>query len=1039
MTPRNKVGKGVSGAVRYALSEGKDSVTGEYRTEPKGETTRVAWISGTGFGFAIETAADLDLARRVMEFDALNQASKTKLCEKDCVHLSLGWRPGQKPTQAQMEETAHQALAALGMANARAIFVAHNDEPYAHMHIVASKINPATGLAYDLKGDRLKLSRWAEQYEIDNGGIVCTRRVEANQLRDAIDRRDSGSVLDLMTQQRATFKDRDLERILSKQIKNEAERGQFTEKVLTHPDVVRLSDRVGGPTTRYSTRAVLEAEREVLHAADGLARADRHSVRQATLDAVLRQAQFQSISREQAAALRHATGVGGLALIDGQAGTGKSYTIDAIRQAYERDGRRVIGLGPTNVIAQDMKAAGFAHAATIHSELFALKNGRTSWNDRTAVILDEAAMIDTKLMAQVTGHAQKAGAKLIMVGDDRQLSSIDRGGMFGVLKDHYGAAELAQVRRQNKNDDRRAAELMAEGNFHTALGMYEAKGAIHWKHNQEASRAALVSQWAKDSAADPSKSRFVLAYTNVDVDRLNSDIRAVRKERGELGEDHKFETKHGQLDFAERDRIQFTGTDKRKGLNSGAAGTIEHIEGDRIGVLLDGRGEKRLEFDAKAFQDFRHGYAGTIYKVQGSTLDQTYLYHSEHWRSAASYVALTRHRDKAELFASHDVAEDLKQLARQMARVDDRRAASAFYENGIAPAAEPTIAAPAAPAGDQSMSKYQPLEQAAREAQEAADAEAHRLEGLPKANADRLARQFEAMARQEKARLAFEAEQKRLAEEGREAAEKEKKRQTENAEAAKAAEGEVRDAGHRYRISLGQHYDVRDPYASLARAAMAEYGAFIQDREKLTQQIAAEKDTEARHMLKLRKDIEYHDYITLTSDRIARNSYHNTGRRDSEEGELMRKQIKEHGAEALRLRGELRDLAAEREARRAAPTNAQPSTAQPDQQQPGNATQSKPEAEKSGKGEATDAKAERKPKEANAQPSTAEPGQQQPGSSTTQSKPEDEKSGKGEVTDAKAERKAKAKEANATELKEANARADVAARTPGGRGGGQGR
>ena len=59
------------------------------------------------------------------------------------------------------------------------------------------------------------------------------------------------------------------------------------------------------------------------------------------------------------------------------------------------------------------------------------------------------------------------------------------------------------------------------------------------------------------------------------------------------------------------------------------------------------------------FQSFRHGYAGTIYKGQGRTLDQTYLYHSEHWRSAASYVALTRHRDKAELFVASNTARDV--------------------------------------------------------------------------------------------------------------------------------------------------------------------------------------------------------------------------------------------------------------------------------------------------------------------------------------------------------------------------------------------
>jgi hypothetical protein len=116
-----------------------------------------------------------------MEFDAQNQLSRTKRCEYDCVHLSLGWRPGEVPSREQMEEAAQAALKSLGMENAKAIFAAHNDEDYSHLHIVASKINPATGRAYDLKQSQIKLSKWAEQYERDHGGIVCTRRVEAIQ------------------------------------------------------------------------------------------------------------------------------------------------------------------------------------------------------------------------------------------------------------------------------------------------------------------------------------------------------------------------------------------------------------------------------------------------------------------------------------------------------------------------------------------------------------------------------------------------------------------------------------------------------------------------------------------------------------------------------------------------------------------------------------------------------------------------------------------------------------------------------------------
>jgi ATP-dependent exoDNAse (exonuclease V) alpha subunit len=99
--------------------------------------------------------------------------------------------------------------------------------------------------------------------------------------------------------------------------------------------------------------------------------------------------------------------------------------------------------------------------------------------------------------------------------------------------------------------------------------------------------------------------------------------------------------------------MQFTGTDKRQGIVNGLAGLIETITPNSITVRLDGDG-RRITFDPESFIDFRHGYAGTIYKGQGRTLDQTYLYHSEHWRSAASYVALTRHRDKTELFVARN-------------------------------------------------------------------------------------------------------------------------------------------------------------------------------------------------------------------------------------------------------------------------------------------------------------------------------------------------------------------------------------------------
>jgi hypothetical protein len=948
----------VTGAARYVLGEGKGA--GNDNLAP-GERSRVDWIGGTGFGFEIRDRGDADLARRIMEFDALNQASRTRRCEKDVVHLILSWRPGETPDRAQMEEAARSALAAMGMANAKALFASHNDERHPHIHIVASKINPDTGRAYDLKGNYAKLSDWALAWERDHGGVLCLGREGNNGLREAIAARDAGAVLEQLTAQRPTFTAPDLERALARQIGSAPARAAFAAEVLGHDKVARLEDDA---IARYSTRQVLAAEAHVLRAARALAGRHRHGIIENVRAEVLDR--FPTMRADQRAAFERAIGAEGLALIDGQAGTGKSYTMTAVREAYEAAGYHCIGLAPTNAVAQDLGRDGFRHFGTAHSELFALNNERRAWNARTVVMVDEAAMLDTRMMAMLAAHAYQAGAKLILVGDDRQLASIERGGMFGTLKDRYGAAALTEVTRQYKQEDRRAASMLAEGNFADALGIYDAKGAIQWRRTQDQAQAALVAQWAKDSAADPAKSRFVFAYTNADVAALNADIRAVRKERGELGPDHRVPAQDGKLAVAAGDRLQITGNDKKLGLVNGAVGTVLGIEGTALTLQLDGRKGPTVTFDTATFPDFRHGYAGTIYKGQGRTLDQTYLYHSEHWRAAASYVALTRHREKAEIFVATNTARDAKELARQMARVDDRRAASQFQvqdgQERLRPltprellvelgspgpttpahvatpnagkaeagaAILPSVEARARQAGKGSMSETPTAEEAERRALEAAErnqrqqaqqdaqkrreeaqqqAEAQRLEALAREHADHQVRQAEAMREQRDRLMLFEAEQKRRAEEAQQ--EQENKRQAEAR--GQQAEGEIHDAGDRYRMALGRNYDIKDPYGSLARAAMDEYGTFIKQRAELKQQFAQEQDPEARKALELRMGIESADYMAITSRRIASQSEVITGRHDSEEAVRFREHADDYEAQSRELRQKYRELAAAR-------------------------------------------------------------------------------------------------------------------------------
>ena len=194
------------------------------------------------------------------------------------------------------------------------------------------------------------------------------------------------------------------------------------------------------------------------------------------------------------------------------------------------------------------------------------------------------------------------------------------------------------------------------------------------------------------------------------------------------------------------------------------------------------------------------------------------------------------------------------------------------------------------------------------------DDENKRIEQLAKQNAEQITARAEHM-RQEYAFLhsdmvrraqfdSHNAELYRRAEEQKRKEEIERRARLEE----KAKEGPVREASSRYNQALGQHYDIRDPYGSLAKSAMAEYAAFNRDREAYDQKIARTADPVERQALDLRKRIEGADYLALTGDRIATMSEIITGRRDSQEAVKERQKATNYRIEAQDLRQQLRDL-----------------------------------------------------------------------------------------------------------------------------------
>ena len=501
-------------------------------------------------------------------------------------------------------------------------------------------------------------------------------------------------IADALTSRKATFTRRDLDRALAQALPEKEARSAFVDAILSREDIIPLRVNAASPVTRYTSARVLEQEAQATGAARRLAGRQRRGVSGAALARALEA--HDHLDAEQRAALEHAAGAAGFAMIAGEAGTGKSTTFAAIRAAYEADGFRVLGMAWTNAVVQDLAADGFRETSTIAAELFRQNSDRgRKWDRRTVLMVDEAAMLSTKHMAALLDAADRAGATVIVAGDDRQLASIEAGGLFAALRGEHGAAELHRVRRVKDGDQQAAFNAMHRGDFREALGVFDRRGDIQIEEDIDQARAALVAAYMDDRRDAPEKSRFAFAQTNDDVDALNQGIQAARLAAGELGKGRTLKTASGAQQFHIGDRVVFSATardqgQRKEGLHNGGGGVLIEIEAifwrdaDRVTIELDARkGEKprRVSFivgaDAgkREFDALKLGYAGTIYKGQGKTLDRTFVLHTN-GGAANSYVALSRHRERTRIFGAKRAAAWIE-ASGGAAGLDDKQLASA--------------------------------------------------------------------------------------------------------------------------------------------------------------------------------------------------------------------------------------------------------------------------------------------------------------------------------------------------------------------------
>jgi Ti-type conjugative transfer relaxase TraA len=448
----------------------------------------------------------------------------------------------------------------------------------------------------------------------------------------------------------ATFTHHDVARFLHTRTTSAEQFQSAYLKVTTSPELVPLGfDDLG--RQRFTTREMLTAERSLLKNADELAQRADHGVDARRRTAVLTQ---HRLSAEQQRAVEEITGRGDLKALAGVAGSGKSTTLAAMREVWEKEGYTVKGAALAGIAAENLEVAAGIESRTLASYELAWERGRDPLTRRDVLVIDEAGMIGTKQLERVLEAAQKAHAKVVLVGDPEQLQAIEAGAPFRALAAAHGVSNLTEVRRQKAEWQRRATAELATGKTADALNAYDKQGGIVAVERREEARSALLARWARDAKQEPNQSQLVLGYTRDEVQALNSAIRTLRQQSGQLGSAHAIPTDRGTKQFSVNDRIRFGRNEKTLGVKNGSLGTVERIEHGVLQIKLDGAAGARVAVDTKFYKHLDYGYAATVHKAQGTTVDRTYVLATPHFDRHTSYVALSRHREAATVFYASD-------------------------------------------------------------------------------------------------------------------------------------------------------------------------------------------------------------------------------------------------------------------------------------------------------------------------------------------------------------------------------------------------
>jgi Ti-type conjugative transfer relaxase TraA len=478
--------------------------------------------------------------------------------------------------------------------------------------------------------------------------------------------KDPGIALKALTQQQSTFTHQGIARFVNRQTVDAEQFEKVYEAIKGCPGLVRLGldER---QRERFTSREMLALESKMLNQAKALSEVEGYSVGERQAKAAL---ESRTLSVEQKGVFEYLLSPDALKCVVGYAGTGKSYLLGATKEAWDASGFRVQGVTLSGIAAESLEGSSGIESRTFASRCWFWDRGEQKLGSRDILVVDEAGMLGSRAMARLIQEASEAKAKVVLVGDPQQLQAIEAGGAFRAILERNSWIELTEVRRQTIPWQCDATKEFAQGKVALALNRYEVASHVHEYTTISLAKEGIVSFWNEVRLQNPTETQIMLAYTREDVLELNQRARSYRKEAKELGTERAFQTTRGERLFAEKDRVYFLNNDRSLNVRNGTLGTIESLDEQTLNIRLDKeeRQQRTVRIDIKQYPHLEYGYAATIYKVQGVTVDRSHLLASKYCDAHAAYVGMTRHRNSADLFWSREEFPKYQDLVNTLSR-----------------------------------------------------------------------------------------------------------------------------------------------------------------------------------------------------------------------------------------------------------------------------------------------------------------------------------------------------------------------------------